>query len=295
MRLTILPILFSSIITSFAQDVNLESNSDNGELLHIENTGSTDKTAVIVKSDNTDFGVGLEVHATLSGMNLYTNNTANYGGPNGIYAETNSNTYNLGGITSFAGGGWDTRAINAYTTGNGGVTYGLYSMVGGGDNNIGIYAFADVNESNDAAFIDGDGVYTSSWSQFSDENLKTNITDMTGGLGKILALKPKLYDMKREEYKNSLNLSKDHQYGLLAQDVQAVLPELVRNVSVPQRRAIDDIKPGKPGQRKNLTRTTTQNFKALNYTGLIPILIEAMQEQNARIDSLQAAIASMKR
>jgi hypothetical protein len=35
-------------------------------------------------------------------------------------------------------------------------------------------------------------------------------------------------------------------------------------------------------------------FKALNYTGLIPIMLAAMQEQQAKMDAMQAEIEALK-
>ncbi len=96
----------------------------------------------------------------------------------------------------------------------------------------------------------------------SDQRLKRNINDMAYGLDEILRLNPKTYFWKnRDEDQVSL--------GLVAQDVQPILGELVRT-----------------GDDENQTLS-------LNYTGLIPVLINALKEQQAIIDDQKDKIENL--
>jgi hypothetical protein len=87
----------------------------------------------------------------------------------------------------------------------------------------------------------------------SDKRLKKDIENLPYGLAEILVLEPKSYNWKSHEqqYKS---------FGLIAQDVQKVLPELVQ-----------------VGEDKDQTL-------GLSYTELVPVLINAVKEQQAIID-----------
>tara|TARA_B100001094_G_scaffold326076_1_gene381562 strand:+ start:1225 stop:2817 length:1593 start_codon:yes stop_codon:yes gene_type:complete len=89
----------------------------------------------------------------------------------------------------------------------------------------------------------------------SDIKLKKNITSIKDSLNKILSLEGKTY-----EWKDKTKPGK--QYGLIAQDVEKIIPELVNQGET----------------------------KYLNYTGIIPVLIEAIKDQQKQIDELKSKI-----
>ena len=105
----------------------------------------------------------------------------------------------------------------------------------------------------------------------SDRNLKTGIRPETEALDKIMALNPSTYTFKRDKYK-SLNLPEGIQHGFLAQELETVFPELVRDIEHPE------FDPETGEMRKDL------RFKGVEYTSLIPVLTSAMQEQQAMIE-----------
>lgn len=98
----------------------------------------------------------------------------------------------------------------------------------------------------------------------SDRNLKKNIQNLTGVTSIIKQLYPKTFLYDTEKYPDA-GLPKKMQFGLIAQELEDVLPNLV----------------------ENNTHPTGLAFKSVNYTGLIPILIKAMQEQQTEIESLK--------
>jgi hypothetical protein len=102
----------------------------------------------------------------------------------------------------------------------------------------------------------------------SDIRLKHNFEQINDALGIIKKLNPLKYDFRYDELKE-MGLPKERQIGLIAQEVEKVLPELVSEIS----------------EAKDKTK-----YKGLNYTGLIPILIKAMQEQQSEIEKLKAKI-----
>ena len=94
----------------------------------------------------------------------------------------------------------------------------------------------------------------------SDKNLKSNIVSLGPVLTKLISINPKRYTMKNDaEQKEKI--------GLLAQDVQAVFPELVDE---------------------------NNEYMSVNYQALIPILISAVNEQTKRNESLKQRIETLK-
>ena len=91
----------------------------------------------------------------------------------------------------------------------------------------------------------------------SDISLKENIKPIKNPLGKIKKLKGVTFDWKKSE--SILDIKED--YGFIAQDVQKVIPELVR---------------------KN-----ENELLSMRHQGIIPILVEAIKELEARVKELE--------
>lgn len=99
----------------------------------------------------------------------------------------------------------------------------------------------------------------------SDQKFKKNINKIENALENVLNLSGTTYDWRRQEY-NEIEFSEKKQFGLIAQDVQKIFPELV------------DV--------------SEDGDHSLNYIGLIPILIEAIKDQQNQIIALQNQINS---
>ena len=84
----------------------------------------------------------------------------------------------------------------------------------------------------------------------SDARLKSNIVSLGSTLPKLLQIDGKSYEMKGKQ-----------KIGVLAQEIQEVFPELVTK---------DD-----------------NEMLAVNYQGLVPVLINALKEQQSEIDRLK--------
>ena len=81
----------------------------------------------------------------------------------------------------------------------------------------------------------------------SDARLKANIISLGSTLAKLLLIDGKTYTMKKDE-------NKKQKIGVLAQDIEKVFPELV---------------------------SESHGVKSVNYQGLVPVLINALKEQDA--------------
>ena len=115
-----------------------------------------------------------------------------------------------------------------------------------------------------AGYFEGD-VYASNLYFSSDPKLKENIQGYTGALDKIKKLPVKSYTFRNSEFPK-MNLPLGDQVGVLSTDLKAVFPNLVKGGM-------------HPGNGKEDPRVA---FDAVNYMGLIPVLVEAVQELDAK-------------
>ncbi len=113
------------------------------------------------------------------------------------------------------------------------------------------------NGSNAAMSLTGAGDMTimGSLTQNSDSRLKTNISTISTALATILSLHGYQYTWKDPSRDQSL------QTGVLAQEVEKVLPHLVKK--------------------------DAQGYLSVNYSGLVPYLIESVKEQQIEIERLK--------
>jgi hypothetical protein len=119
-----------------------------------------------------------------------------------------------------------------------------------------------------AGYFDGD-VFCSNTYYYSDPKLKENIQGYTGAIEQLKKLPVKSYTFRNSEYPK-MNLPLGNQVGVLSTDMKAIFPNLVKGAM-------------HPGNGKDDQRVT---FDAVNYNALIPVLIEAVQELNAKTDSV---------
>jgi len=156
---------------------------------------------------------------------------------------------------------------------------GVEAYATGGYTNMAVYGNVGGN-SDYAGYFAGNVFSTGTVTWLSDSTLKTNIQPMAPALGKLMSLKPKNYEMDKTKAPHTV-LAQGPQDGVLAQDVEKVYPELVSDVPIYS------------GDPSNPSTTATQ-YKSVNYIGLVPILIKAVQEQQAEIDTLQQQIRVLK-
>ena len=100
----------------------------------------------------------------------------------------------------------------------------------------------------------------------SDRRLKENITPIPNALDKVMAINGVTFDWipLSDEQRKTLHPNEGHDIGIIAQEIEAVLPEVVT------------------------TRET--GFKAVKYEKIVALLIEAIKEQQTQIDELKRKI-----
>ena len=118
---------------------------------------------------------------------------------------------------------------------------------------------------------------------YSDERLKENIKTIPSALSKLLTLRGVTFNSNEiaEQYGY---FDKKEQVGVIAQDVEKVLPQVV----VP---APFDIAQDEDG---NEYSKSGENYKTVHYDKLVPLLIEAIKEQSVIIKDMQKQIDKLK-
>lgn len=122
-----------------------------------------------------------------------------------------------------------------------------------------------IGDTNPSVALDvvGDIHYTGVLQDVSDIRMKHNIKPLNNPLEKLISLNGFSFTMK-DDPKNVI------EYGVSAQDVQAVFPELV-GVVEPDNGTL-----------------------GVNYQGLMAPMIEAMKEQQLRIEALESRIGELE-
>ena len=249
-----------------------------------------------------------------TGVRLSTSNSANHGdiGSNAVdlsYSASSSSTYGATGNYSIAMG-YQTQASGTYSTamgvnttasGNYSTAMGYQTQASGNDStamgtnttasggvstamgfgtatqdyaSTAIGAYNKTKETpnpsefslQNTAFVIGNGTDESRSNAFevlfdgsttiagdlninSDARLKANIISLGATLSKLLQIDGKSYTMKKDE-------NKKQKIGVLAQDIEKVFPELV---------------------------SESNGVKSVNYQGLVPVLINALKEQDSKM------------
>lgn len=111
-------------------------------------------------------------------------------------------------------------------------------------------------------FNSSNGVYTNN----SDVRLKKNISTIDNQLDKVLKLRPTKYQFNSQA-DNSYTL------GLIAQEVQEVLPNVVNQITSIEEDGTD--------------------YLGIEYSSMIPVLVGAIQDQQELIKDLQKQVASL--
>ncbi len=161
-----------------------------------------------------------------------------------------------------------------------GQVVGVWGSAYGGSTNYGV--LGDVpGGGNYAGYFDGN-VYASGTYTSSDQKLKKNIQPLTGAMDIIKMLAPKTYEFRIGEFPG-MNLRSGQNMGFIAQDLEKVLPSLVKDTKSP----VEIDKDGKIIYQ-------SIEFKAVDYMSLVPVLVAGVQEQQEQIEAKDKHIAELE-
>jgi len=255
-------------------------------------------------------GFSLTSGSTVGGYNAFIGRYAGYssttdlntfvGNAAGYLITTGSRNTLLGGFSGNQGG-LDIRTASNYIVlsdgdgnprgvfnGNGQylvnatspISSGQVGVIAGSSNNglevkvtnNGYAPFVGYNSSGSLIFYaDGGGTIhavSTSITAISDQKLKTNIKTIKYGLDTVNQLKPVTFDF----IKNDLVNGETGKLGFIAQDVESVIPELVAD-----------------GLNKSENGTP---YKTLNMGDMLPVLVKAVQELNAKVTELEVQLGA---
>ena len=222
------------------------------------------------------------------------NNTGYYVDPNG-----SSVTYNhLNYILSFGGVGGDSgvgnQAYNVYQIG-GSWTYPYPDLGIGYHTGIRIGAYYGYNgtrfynnhdwSTQIGSFGDGDNNLRSYYdiiAYASDRRLKENIRPIENAVEKVKTITGMVFDWKDMVRDLGFEPNAKTEVGVFAQDVEAVLPQAVTVAPF-------DYDWKKPGQS-----ISGERYLTVKYEKLVPLLIEAIKEQQNQLDELHNMIKDLK-
>ena len=139
----------------------------------------------------------------------------------------------------------------------------------------------------------GWGIFSSAWAggitawqNVSDRRLKKNIKTLDGSLAKIMRLRGVEYNFDKTNYPDVNLDTETKQIGFIAQEVEEVFPYLVREANLHSTDGAMD---------NGMSRTQiTYKVKTLSYTLIVPVLVEAMKEQQAIIEKLEKRIEALE-
>lgn len=288
-----------STLNGFSQGVNVNMNGQNvfnaGQIINISGadanigldamtTGGNDNVGLIgratdaIISNHAIIGEAISNNG-VSFLNLAVQGTSRFG------------RFNYGG--SFVASGNTNMATNS--------NFGIYARTeGAGINNYGVFTEIGVNPNgaalnntalrsispNLAGYLAGDFTGTVNVNGMivltSDFNLKENINSVSNADFILNQLNPVSFTYKQSGIYDRIDMSTGNQFGLIAQEVETVLPELVKNVTFPAE--YDSL---------GIEIAAAINYKTLNYDALIPILIKGHQTQDSTIQSQGELIDSL--
>ena len=195
-------------------------------------------------------------------------------GAAGLMARDAYDSYFVGNLY-YDAGGWKLKYASQY--GNcvnwyaGEYSFQTSTTNGAADSTTSLTSNLYIDRSGNAVFR---GSVTQNGSP-SDINLKENLVKITSPLEKISQINGYNFDWKAGTPSNGLAipvaegmqapespLSIAHDAGLIAQEVEAIMPQLVRD----------------------------NGHKALNYNGIIALLVEGIKELKAEIDELKSRV-----
>jgi hypothetical protein len=238
---------------------------------------SVNGTATFLHPGNTSYGTVVTLE-TYAGTDSPALSFKNYNSGSPVYYSISENSsgallFNSSGSVSSAG----TERMRIDASGNLLVgatsTSGNTGRIASKGNSSGFDTYQGYNNSGTFTFAVSAGgtvfAVSTTISSISDQRLKENIRDLNVGLDKIMALKPRLYDWKEGKGANIKNAR-----GFIAQEFEEVFPDL-----------IDEWREPAPEGEKP--------YKSVRQD-LIPVLVRAIQEQQALIESLTTRLTALE-
>lgn len=300
-----LRISVSGTTTNDNKGINCDVTGTTGSGKNISITGSAtgnglaENIGVVgnaTSTDNTTLNYGVSAFGVggldATGIAGYANGAASTGQNIGAIGKAinNNNTTNIG----FEGQVYGTGATNIAVWGlipnnstSGSNNYGVWgdlSAVGSGatlnyaiygTQKTSTYGSASAPSTGSGTSVDYAGyfvgdIFSAGSYTYSDASLKQDIREYKGAVDQLSKLNVKRYTFKTDLYPK-MNMPYGEQIGLMSTNLKEVFPGLVKH----------SIHPANKKDEKQV------DFEAVNYTALIPVLVEAVQELNGKTEAIK--------
>ncbi len=125
---------------------------------------------------------------------------------------------------------------------------------------------------------EGTGFAIGGWLTASDKRLKSNILPIENSLKKLSLINGKHYTIttKSKDSEGKINFKSREQYGVIAQELEAVFPEMVQEKALFINSGDETL------------------YKTVDYNQLVPVLLEAIKELNSKVNLLEKEIEILK-
>ncbi len=239
------------------------------------NSSVVENAAIIGQNSGAGYGVAGQIPpfasggAAVYGSNLRTDggNGVSGIGVNGVIGQAQSNQgFGVYGVNNNPSGA-DALSIGTYGLG----FNGLYGQTTDVTNGWAGYFTADLG-------VDGTGYALGGWVNASDRRLKSDIQPISGALILLGQLQGSHYSIttKTKLPDGDVKSQTRQQYGVIAQEVEKVFPEMV-------------------SEKALFSNTGDETmYKTVEYDQLIPVLLEAIKELKAEVDELKGEVENLK-
>ena len=178
-----------------------------------------------------------------------------------IYLSGNERSVDQGHVTIGAGNVIGYGSVIAFRTGAG---VERMRIIGNGRVLIGT-----TTDGGYLLYVNGNAAGTSGFANVSDSRFKKDITSIENALNKVNQLNGVSFNWDKT-LRPDLNLDDKNHLGLIAQDVETILPQVVS------------------------TGEDEQQTKTITYSDIVPVLIEAIKELSAKNTSLEERLTALE-
>ncbi|MCI1752141.1 MAG: tail fiber domain-containing protein [Flavobacteriales bacterium] len=266
----------------YTTKVNVLNNNFNTGVIS-KNTRTTTGENFGVMTDVTgssflNAGIEVSVHGSSSytrGIRTQTIGATGTSAYAGAFLARDNATFTIGAEGISYGGTFQSTGLRGESKGTAMQNYGVHGLAPIATNSYAGYFSGEVMITADAYVLGGTLVT-------SDENLKTNVEDLDGSLGIVMQMHPKRYLFLQEALPQA-HLQEGPQVGLMAQDLEQVLPEAVGHTTVPAER-----------DSTGEVIYPAVEIAGIDYNKVTPVLVGALQEQQVMIAEMQVTIDQLR-
>lgn len=263
---------------SSAGAVNIYAGTSQKDVLNVSGNYN-EYTAMTVTNANTGNKASSDIVATNSGgwyIDMGINSTGYTTGNGNILNGINTSyIYSSAPGDFYIGNGYSSKDIiffanygntNTNNTADGYEVmrvYGAYAN-GGSNQQKQVVTIGNITPNAQNRLTVNGSISATAFNVSSDRRLKTNINNLNYGLKDVLKLRPVSYKWIDPDQ------SKDTQIGLIAQEAKEVIKEIVSG-------------------------DETKGTLSVNYTEIVPVLINAIKEQQKQIDDLKKQVEKLQK